>query len=294
MHPRLVLPTLPLWFALSAGAALAAAPEYPPFIIANSQIRPLPPSADGRHYKLEVHLPASYARNPGRRYPVLYVTDGYWDFPTVVVSYDNMSWDRAIPEFIIVGLGYAGENLNYNDLRRWELTPVPLTSAGGPSGHAADFLRSLKEEIIPFVEHEYRVDPTRRVLAGSSLGGLFTLYAMDTEPDLFQGYIAASPAVREAAPWMAEHAEALARSGRPLKARLFMTAAENEWPDFRAAIERFNGQLAGYHYPGFAYQFRLIDGMRHSGEKAESYARGMAFVFAPEAPESGSMQSHPY
>jgi predicted alpha/beta superfamily hydrolase len=294
MHPRLVLPALPWLLALSAGAAPAAAPEYPPFVIADSQVRPLPPATDGRHYELEVHLPASYAQSPGRRYPVLYVTDGYWDFPTVVVSYDNMTYDRAIPEFIIVGIGYAGRHLDYNDLRRWELTPVPLTSPGGPSGHAADFLRSLKEEIIPFVEHAYRADPTQRVLAGSSLGGLFALYAMYTDPGLFQGYIAASPAVREAAPWMAEHAEAFARSGRPLQARLYFTTAENEWPDFRAAIERFHTQLAGYHYPGFTFQFRLIDGMRHAGEKAESYARGMAFVFAPEAPETGPMQSHPY
>lgn len=241
MHPRTVLPTLLCLSVLAAGAR-SAAPAFPPFAIAHSQVRPLPPSAGGRHYELAVHLPASYAQNPGRRYPVLYVTDGYWDFPTVVVSYDNMTYDRAIPEFIIVGLGYAGRHLDYNDLRRWELTPVPLARPGGPSGHAADFLRGIKEEIIPLVEH----------------------------------------------------AAALARSGRPLKARLYFTTAENEWPDFRAGIERFHDQLAGYHYPGFVFQFRRIDGMRHAGEKAESYARGMAFVFAPEAPESGPMQDHPY
>ncbi|HTX65810.1 MAG TPA: alpha/beta hydrolase-fold protein [Opitutaceae bacterium] len=294
MYPCPRLPALPLLFLIGAGAALAAAPAPRPFVIANSQIRPLPPSADGRHYELDVHLPGSYAQSPGRRYPVLYVTDGYWDFPTVVVSYDNLAWDRAIPEFIIVGIGYADEHANYNDLRRWELPPVPLTSPGGPSGHAAEFLRSIKDEIIPFVEREYRVDPSRRVLAGSSLGGLFALYAMYTEPDLFQGYIAASPAVRDAAPWIAGRAEAFARSGRPLPARLYLTTAENEWPDFRAAIEHFHDQLAGLHYPGFAYQFRRVDGMRHSGTKAESYARGMAYVFAPEAPETGPMQSHPY
>ena len=294
MPPRLILTLLPSLLSLAAAAAEPSAAAFPPFALAQTEIRPLPPAADGRHYELEVHLPASYARDPGRRYPVLYVTDGYWDFPTVVVSYDNLTYDRAVPEFIIVGIGYAGGRLDYNDLRRWELTPVPLTTPGGPSGHAADFLRSLQDQIIPFVEHEYRADPTRRALAGSSLGGLFSLYVMYTEPDLFQGYIAASPAVREAAPWMAEHAAAYARSGRPLRARLFFTAAENEWPDFRAATERFRDQLAGYRYPGFVPQFRLIDGMRHAGEKAESYARGMAFVFAPEAPESGPMQDHPY
>ena len=168
------------------------------------------------------------------------------------------------------------------------------TSPGGPSGHAAEFLRTIEQEIIPFVEREYRADPAHRVLAGSSLGGLFALYAMYTRPGLFEGYIAASPAVRDASQWLAEHEDAYARSGRPLNARLYLTGAEDEWPDFLAAIKGFEARLASRHYPGFTHQFRLVDGMRHAGTKAESYARGLQFVFAPMASETGPMQDHPY
>jgi len=286
---------------LSSGAfvpvlrgAESAAPAFPPVTIAQSELRVLPPSATGRHYELQIHLPASYATAPGRRYPVLYVTDGYWDFPTVQVSYDNLVYDRVVPEAILVGIGYAGDHPDYGNLRRWELPPVPLTSPGGPSGHAAEFLGTIEQEIIPFVEREYRADPGHRYLAGSSLGGLFALYTMYTRPELFQGYIAASPAVRDARQWLADHEEAFARSGRPLPARLYLTGAEDEWPDFLAAIKEFAARLATRHYPGFAHQFRLVDGMRHAGTKAESYARGLVYVFAPLAPETGVMQDHPY
>lgn len=268
-------------------AADSSSPPFPPFTIAHTQIRTLPPTPDGRHYELDVALPESYATHPHRRYPVIYVTDGYWDFPTLQSSYANLVYDRLVPECIIVGLSYVGRNLDYNDLRRWELSPVKMPAPGGPSGHAAGFLHTIEHVIIPFVQQEYRVDSSFRVLAGSSLGGLFTLYAMYTRPGLFQGYIAASPDVREGHDWLLGYEEAFARSGRPLPARLYVTTAEWEWPSFRAAIERYHERLLQRHYPGFSWKFRLVDGVRHAGTKAISYVRGMEYVLAPRAPESG-------
>jgi predicted alpha/beta superfamily hydrolase len=271
-------------------AAKSAAPTFPPHAIANTELRVLPPAVNGRSYQLHISLPASYTKEPNRRYPVLYVTDGYWDFETVHASYMNLVYDRVAPECLIVGLGYAGENLDYNTLRGWELSPAPLGPDAKASGHAADFLKILEQTIMPFVAREYRTDPSYRVLAGSSLGGLFTLYTMYTKPELFQAYIAASPAVVVHDGWLFGYEEAFEKSNRPLKARLFVTAAENERPSFRAAIERFSQVVSSRHYPGFVFKFRLIDGERHGGTKSESYNRGLRFAFAPLAPESGPMK----
>lgn len=272
----------------SVRAADAPAPKYPPFTIANSELRTLPPSPNGRTYQLAVHLPGSYATDPKRKYPVLYVTDAQWDFPTVVVSYDNLAYDKVVPECIIVGLGYAGENLDYNKLRLWELSPVANPNESpAVAGHSADFLGMLEKDIIPFVEREYRADSSYRVLAGSSLGGLFALYTMYTKPALFQGYIAASPAVLRGNDWIMGYEEKFAASGQPLNARLYVTGAENEGRAFLAAIQRYQKRLTTRKYPGFAYESRTIDGERHAGTKAESYCRGLHFVFAPLAPETG-------
>ncbi|HET7537361.1 MAG TPA: alpha/beta hydrolase-fold protein [Candidatus Didemnitutus sp.] len=270
-----------------AGTRAADAPKYPPFAIANSELRVLPPSPNGRTYQLAVHLPGSYATDPKRKYPVLYVTDAQWDFPTVVVSYDNLAYDKVVPEFIVVGLGYAGENLDYNKLRTWELTPVPNEAGAKASGHAAEFLGYLEKDIIPFVEREYRADSSYRVLAGSSLGGLFALYTMYTKPTLFQGCIAASPAVVVGKDWLLGYEEKFAQSGQPLNARLYVTGAENEGRGFLAGIKRYQDRLTTRKYPGFAYESRIIDGERHAGTKAESYCRGLRFVFEPLAPEKG-------
>ncbi len=271
----------------SVACAADAAPSFPPHTIANSQLRVLPASPSGRHYQLHIGLPASYATDTNRRYPVVFVTDAYWDFVKITSIEGALVYDKVGPEFITVGLGYAGENLNYGNLRRWELSPVPVGDNGEASGHAADFVHTIETEIIPFVEREYRVDSSHRVLAGASLGGLFTLYTMYTKPELFQGYVAATPAVVVGNDWLFGYEEAFAKSGKPLNARLFMSGGGNESPGFLSGIIRFNRRIASRKSAGLAYKFRIIDGERHAGMQLESYERGLRFVFQPLAPESG-------
>ena len=137
------------------------------------------------------------------------------------------------------------------------------------------------------MEREYRADPSYRVLAGASLGGLFTLYAMYTRPDLFQAYIAATPAVLVGNGWLFGYEDEFAKANRPLKARLFVSGGGNESPGFLSGILRLNQRIASRRTPGLAYEFRIIDGERHAGMQLESYVRGLRFAFVPLAPESG-------
>ena len=283
--PAVALALLALTLPAGPVAAQASQQAFPPHTIGNSQLRVLAPTAAGRHYQLHISLPASYAKETTRRYPVVFVTDAYWDFQKIDAIRGGLVYDRVVPEFIVVELGYAGENLDYNNLRRWELSPAPFGGEG--SGHAADFLRTIETEIIPFVEREYRADPSYRVLAGASLGGLFTLYSMLTRPDLFRAYIAATPAVAVDNNWLFGYEDAFAKASRPLKARLFVSGGGNESPGFLGGILRFNQRIASRKTPGLAYEFRIIDGERHAGMQFESYVRGLRFAFAPLAPESG-------
>ena len=89
---RLVLTLAFLCSSLGAQAA-DPAPAYPAHTVPNTQLRALPKNADGRTYQLHINLPESCGTDPKRRYPVLYVTDGYWDFATIVASYSAPSAD---------------------------------------------------------------------------------------------------------------------------------------------------------------------------------------------------------
>jgi predicted alpha/beta superfamily hydrolase len=164
----LVLVTSALLTGRLSGAE-SAPTTFPAHTIANSELRVLPRNAAGRQYQLHIGLPASYRQEPQRHYPVVFVTDAYWDFAKISTAEGSLFYDKVAPEFITVGLGYAGENLDYGNLRRWELSPVAIGDGGEASGHAADYLNTIETEIIPFVEREYRVDPSHRVLAGASL-----------------------------------------------------------------------------------------------------------------------------
>jgi len=272
---------------VAAPQVAASAPLHHTFVAAEE--RTLPRDASGRDYVVYVFLPESYDARPERRYPVLYLCDGYWDGPLVRTVYWNLAYDKTVPEIIMVGFGYPGEHADYGKLRRWDYTPAvdPPSDGGAPdTGHAAEFLDLVERTIIPLVEHDYRVDPTYRVLGGSSLGGLFTLYALLTKPGLFQAYIAASPAVGFDADWLFRYEAAFARSpaARDVHARLFVSGADHEWPAFFGAIQRFNAQMHTHAYPSLAYQYRVVDGEHHAGTKGESYSRGLRFAFAPLLP----------
>jgi predicted alpha/beta superfamily hydrolase len=275
---------------LASVAAFAAEPvptsEFPPHVLRNTQIRPLPRASNGRDYQLFIALPPDYATS-GKKYPVLYICDGYWDFTLINGFYGNLRYDRVVPDFIIVGFGYqnVSTNADFDVLRRYDytITPDRQDPKAEHTGHAAEFLAVIEREIIPFLEKEYRVDASYRVLSGNSLGGLFSLYAMFARPGLFQAHIAASPACH---PALFDLEKKFAESGARLPARLFMTGAEKEWADFLGDIKRFNDRLQSRRYKDFHYQWRLIDGEGHTGTKAESYNRGLRFAFEPLKPKS--------
>jgi predicted alpha/beta superfamily hydrolase len=183
-------------------------------------------------------------------------------------------------------MGYAGSDLDYGALRAWELSPVPFGN-DAKTGHAADFLETIEHEIIPFVEKEYRADPAHRVLGGASLGGLFTLYAMYSKPDLFSAWMAVTPAVALNHNWLLDYEEKFAQAGRQLHGRLFVSMGENEGAEYLGSILLYNKRVSSRHYPNLAYHFRIIDGERHAGMQLESYTRAVRFVFEPLAPEHG-------
>ena len=207
-------------------------------VLDNSRIRDLPKNAQGRDFRLVVGLPYSYGSQPTKRYPVLYILDGYWDFNLVSGMYGNLLYDKDIPEFILVGLSYPGAKPNFDSLRTYDYSPVldPMRDPKGlTTGHGPEFLSALRNEIIPFVQKQYRVDTSFRALGGSSLGGIFALYAAYEAPNLFQGIIAASPAIKPLERWFLPYEAVFHKTGKSLPVRMFLSTAGEEWPDFSQA-----------------------------------------------------------
>jgi predicted alpha/beta superfamily hydrolase len=243
--------------------------------IPDSQVRQLESAATGRDYDIYVLLPSDYAQNQ-KQYPVLYVLDGQWDFKLLDSIYGGLLYDGFVPEMIIVGITYSGEDADYSALRAMDYTPLhdPFVS---DSGDAPKFFAFLKEQLIPFVESEYRTDSSQRVLMGSSYGGTFTLYALFSEPGLFCGYVAASPAVPYGDRFAFEQEAEYASSHKDLPVRLFLSVGGIE--ELRYPVEEFMHILSERNYTGLKMETRIIEGERHAGNKPEAYNRGLRFIF---------------
>lgn len=126
-----------------------------------------------------VYLPPGYDADPDARYPVLYMHDGQ-NLMDPATSAFGVAWEvddtaeslitqGRIAPLIIVGV--------YNSPARIdEYTPVVDPEYGG--GRADDYGRFLAEELKPDIDATYRTRPEASVtgLAGSSLGGLVSMY----------------------------------------------------------------------------------------------------------------------
>jgi predicted alpha/beta superfamily hydrolase len=245
--------------------------------IAGSEVRTMKSTSTGRDYDLYIHIPSSYNQDKTKKYPVLYILDGQWDFKLMDSVLGGLVYDKFVPEMIMVGITYSGENPNYDSLRAMDYTPTAIQDAKG-SGDASKFLKFLKTELIPFMEANYRSDSSRRVLQGSSLGGLFTLYAMLTDPGLFSGYIAASPAVSYGDRYAFKQEAEYAKGHRDLAAKLYLAVGESE--QLSAPVQEFMKTLKAHDYKGLKLETRVIEGERHAGNKPETFNRGLRFVFS--------------
>lgn len=259
----------------------APAPHYPPHVVPDTELRVLPRTRPDRLYQLHIGLPAGFREHPEKKYPVVFVTDGYWGFTTVQAIAGNLFYGKNVPELLVVGLGYAGEHPNYQQLRNDDLSPMVESDDGG--GHAEQFLGLIETQVIPLLEKEYRADPAHRYLMGCSGGGAFTLYALLTKPELFQGYVADSPAVDVL--WDFERE--FAASGRTTQARVFISAAENEWKFYRRQIGSFYRRLEKDGIVKGGLKFHPVEQVRHAGSQPEVYTQGLLFATAPIAPETG-------
>lgn len=261
--------------AQQEGMPSAPPPEVPIF---GSQLLKITSSVVGRDYVLYVNLPRGY-QDTGRTFPVIYLTDAQWDFPLAVALFGEQYYDGFVPAAIIVGITWGGTDPNYDSLRAIDLTPTGIQQVPH-SGNAPKFLAFIKEELIPFIESKYRAAKNDRTLMGSSLGGLFTLYALFNETQLFHRYVLTSPALGWDNGMIYTLEKTYAEKNRRLPARLFMAMGGLEAAVGGGEFQKFIGQLRSRNYEGLDLETRVLENTGHSGSKAEGYGRGLQAVFA--------------
>jgi predicted alpha/beta superfamily hydrolase len=148
-----------------------------------------PQLADARD--ILVYLPPSYG-DAGRRFPVLYMQDGQNLFDEATSYAGEWQVDETLEqlsregiEAIVVGVANAVGIGNAPNRRYAEYTP--FADDQGEGGEGDRYLAFLVESVKPCVDRAFRSAPGRDQtgIAGSSLGGLISLYAFFRYPQVF-------------------------------------------------------------------------------------------------------------
>jgi len=246
-----------------------------------SESIPLHCESNDRDYDLYIRYPDGYydEKNKDRLYPVIYICDAQWDFFLISGLYPTLIFDHKIEDSILVGMAWGGKTSNYWMYRGIDYTPAPMAGHNPDGGGAEKFLTALKSEIIPLVERRLRADPARRILTGSSYGGLFVLYTLLTDPGLFSGYVAPTPALLYADNDLPKRETASAGKRKKARGRLYMTAGGLESEAWQQSILDFQKALRSRNNPELVIKTEIIAGEGHSSQKAEAYNRGLRFVF---------------
>ncbi|MGN6756415.1 MAG: alpha/beta hydrolase [Thermomicrobiales bacterium] len=208
-----------------------------------------------------VHLPAGYAAGD-QRYPVIYMQDGQNLFDPAT-SYAG-DWhagaalavlERAGFPAILVGIPNMGKR------RLAEYSPFREARLGGGAGDA--YLNFVISTVKPLIDRDFRTLPAREdtAIAGSSMGGLISLYAFFARPDIFGLAGVMSPSL-----WFARGAIFRYLRRQPfVPGRLWLDTGDQEGGNMLANARRLRDLLTakGYH-PGINLHYLEAAGAGHN------------------------------
>lgn len=152
--------------------------------------------------RLYVYLPKSYQNNRRKRYPVLYMFDGHNLFFDSDATYGKC-WglkdymDRTGAQLIIVGIDC---NHSPDNGRLREYSPFTFTMEGTDTlihGLGRTTMEWIVNVLKPYIDRSFRTLAGRNhtYIAGSSMGGLMSLYAILKYNRTFSKAAALSPSL---------------------------------------------------------------------------------------------------
>lgn len=248
-------------------------------------------------FEIYISLPLGYFQSDAT-YPVLFCTDANRNFNLVSNIVNILSFPyNEIPKVLVVGIGYKIKGLeDWGAWRRSDLLPTNnpksdkewedyLSQLSGRddiisrSGGASKFLAFIREDVIPFVESNYRVSSTDRALIGYSYGGLFTLYALFSSPEIFKRYFAGSPSISWDNEIIFQYEKQYANTHKDLPVILFMSAGSLETESMLENMEKMENILNSRNYPNLKLETHIFENETHPSCYAAAISRALRVIY---------------
>ncbi|WP_426445448.1 alpha/beta hydrolase [Paenibacillus sp. S-38] len=253
--------------------------------------------AEGRQQPYRIMAAAPLQEPPPQGYPVMYVLDANALFGTVVEAMRVQSRrpeKTGVHPAVIVGIGYP-HNEPFDPSRFYDFTmptslevlsALPVRRPGQevpPTGGADQFRSFMEHRLKPRIEQDYPIDRSRQSVIGHSLGGLFVLQTLLTQPHTFQTYIAGSPSIHWNKAMIAEQMKQLSARLPLISSRLNLLITvgelERDHPSRMCDNAReLYDRLALLSFKGLNTGFHEFEGEGHVTVLPGMVSRGLRFA----------------
>ena len=251
----------------------------------------------GNNRKLRVWLPPGYSdpSNKDRTYPVLYIFDAQNVFD-VCTSGFGKEWrvdetltrligEGKVEPMIVVGIDHAGERRAYE----WLPWQDNIQDPGGGQTGGIRLPEFLIKDVMPVAEARYRIrkGAENTAIAGSSYGGIASLYVGIMAPTVFGKVLGESPVL-----WVGNAQLLRDTVGIPMvPSRVFLAYGMKEWkmPGANDASARMLRQLAANlrsatFAPGAVSLVIDPDAVHDENAWAKRFPEAIQYLFPPNAP----------
>ncbi|HKP32607.1 MAG TPA: alpha/beta hydrolase-fold protein [Chitinophagaceae bacterium] len=177
-----------------------------------------------RDRRIWIYLPKGYNESK-EKYPVLYMHDGQNLFDAATSPFGEWgvdeALDSAVKKCIVVGID------NGQVKRMNEYNPYEYAKFG--KGEGDQYIDFLAKTLKPYIDKKFRTkkDSEHTTVAGSSMGGLISLYAAIKYPKVFGKAGVFSPAFQTSPKLLTDIPRMVSRS-KHKKLRIYFYAGEQE------------------------------------------------------------------
>ncbi len=255
----------------------------PPVVITDTERRELKSNLVDETFKLHVYFPRGY-EGRADSLPVVYLLDAEYSFGAVAYIIRRLIKDELIPPVLLVGVAYEQPYEEYYARRERDFTPTRAQLNYFPdAGAAGQFARFMREELIPYVNRTYRVDPADKTVMGLSFSGLFPTYLLFKETDLFERYVIVSPSLWWDDGVIFRYEEEYRAESDVLDAQVFFGAGDQDGLNIMSDLHRMEDLLGSRKYQGLDYQVRFFPEETHRTVFPIAVSHGLRFLFKNES-----------
>jgi predicted alpha/beta superfamily hydrolase len=224
----------------------------------------------GRDYQLYLSFPKNYSTKDTITYPVLYVLDGMYAFP--IIKGIRPFFERDTEDFIVVGVNASNFKYRNEDYTTAVATfdeerneKRNATKSAFKTGGAAKFLESLKTEIIPFVDKNYKTNADRGI-HGGSIGGLFAAYCLVNSDGYFTRFGISSPSFLWDNEKLLNQAVAQFTENKTWdlpQTKVYISVGGQEEKPMVPTMMKFSKYLENSNYENINLKWQIFDGESH-------------------------------